>query len=96
MSVDKSTVSRIAKLARIKIPEEDLDVLAGELSKIIGWVEQLNEVKTEGVDPMASAAEDIVLRQREDLVNDGNCKDEILENATKTDKGYFVVPKVIE
>ena len=96
MSVDKSTVSRIAKLARIKIPEEDLDVLAGELSKIIGWVEQLNEVKTEGVDPMASAAEDIVLRQREDLVTDGNCKAEILENATKTDKGYFVVPKVLE
>ena len=96
MSVDKSTVSRIAKLARIKIPEEDLDVLAGELSKIIGWVEQLNEVKTEGVDPMASAAEDIVLRQREDVVTDGNCKAEILKNATKTDKGYFVVPKVIE
>ncbi|MGB0576469.1 MAG: Asp-tRNA(Asn)/Glu-tRNA(Gln) amidotransferase subunit GatC [Alphaproteobacteria bacterium] len=96
MSVDKSTVARIAQLARIKVPEEDLDALADELSKIVGWVEQLDEVDTEGVAPMASTAEGTVLRQREDVVTDGDCRDDVLANAPETAKGYFVVPKVIE
>lgn len=96
MSVDKSTVARIATLARIKVPEEDLDALADELSKIVGWVEQLDEVDTEGVAPMASTAEGTVLRQRDDVVNDGDRRDDVLSNAPETDKGYFVVPKVIE
>ncbi len=96
MSVDKSTVARIATLARIKVPEEDIDALADELSKIVGWVEQLDEVDTEGVAPMASTAEGTVLRQRDDVVSDGDRRDDVLSNAPDTDKGYFAVPKVIE
>ena len=96
MSVDKSTVARIAQLARIKVPEEDLDALADELSKIVGWVEQLDEVDTGGVAPMASTAEGTVLRQRDDVVTDGNCREAVLSNAPETTNGYFVVPKVIE
>ena len=96
MSVDKFTVSRIAQLARINVSEQDLDVLADELSKIVGWVEQLDEVNTEGVPPMSSTVENIVLRQRDDVVTDGDCKSDILKNASQTDKGYFVMPKVIE
>ena len=96
MSVDKSTVVRIAQLARIKISEDDLGPLAEELSKIVGWVEQLDEVDTEGVTPMTSTTEGTVLRQRDDVVSDGDCRDEVLSNAPETKKGYFVVPKVIE
>ena len=96
MSVDETTVSRIAQLARIKVSEQDLDVLADALSKIVGWVEQLDEVNTEGVPPMSSTVENIVLRQRDDVVTDGDCKSDILENASQPDRGYFVVPKVIE
>ena len=96
MSVDKSTVVRIAQLARIRISEDDLGALAEELSKIVGWVEQLDEVDTEGVTPMASTTEGTVLRQRDDVVSDGDCRDEVLSNAPETKNGYFVVPKVIE
>ena len=96
MSVDKSTVVRIAQLARIKISEDDLGPLAEELSKIVGWVEQLDEVDTEGVTPMASTAQGTILHQRDDVVTDGDCREEVLSNAPKTKKGYFVVPKVIE
>lgn len=96
MSVDKSTVVRIAQLARIRVPEEDLDGLAEELSNILGWVEQLNEVDTEGVAPMTSVTEGMVLRAREDKVTDGNCRDAVLSNAPESRDGFFVVPKVIE
>lgn len=96
MSVDKSTVVRIASLARIRVPDEDLDGLAAELSNILGWVEQLDEVDTEGVEPMASAAEGMTLRWREDAVTDGDKADDVLANAPEARKGYFVVPKVIE
>jgi aspartyl-tRNA(Asn)/glutamyl-tRNA(Gln) amidotransferase subunit C len=92
MSVDKSTVVRIAQLARIRVPEADLDGLAEELSNILGWVEQLDEVDTEGVEPMASATEGMGLRQR----RDGNCRDDVLSNAPEERDGFFVVPKVIE
>ncbi len=96
MTVDKSTVVRIAQLARIRVPEADLDVLAGELDQIIGWVEQLNEVDTEGVTPMASTADAAGLRWREDKVTDGGQPDKVLANAPATQDGFFVVPKVIE
>ena len=96
MSVDKSTVVRIAKLARIRVPEEDLDGLADELSNILGWVEQLDEVDTEGVEAMASAAEGMGMRWRKDAVTDGGCRDDVLANAPDARDGYFVVPKVIE
>jgi aspartyl-tRNA(Asn)/glutamyl-tRNA(Gln) amidotransferase subunit C len=96
MSVDKSTVVRIARLARIRVPEADLDGLAEELSNILGWVEQLNEVDTDGVAPMTSVAEGMVLRWRDDTVTDGECRDQVLANAPDARDGFFVVPKVIE
>ncbi len=96
MSVDKSTVQRIASLARIRVPEEELETLAGELSQILDWVEQLEEVDTDGVTPMASSAEGMELRWRDDVVTDGNKADDVLANAPDTRNGYFVVPKVIE
>lgn len=96
MSVDKSTVVRIAQLARIRVPEADLDGLAEELSNILGWVEQLDEVDTEGVAPMASVTEGMSLRQRSDAVTDGDCRDAVLSNAPEERDGFFVVPKVIE
>lgn len=96
MSVDKSTVVRIAQLARIRVPEEELDGLAAELSNILGWVEQLNEVDTDGVAPMSSVIEGMELRARADEVTDGGCRDAVLSNAPETKDGFFVVPKVIE
>ena len=96
MSVDKSTVVRIARLARIKVPEDELETLAAELGKILDWVEQLDEVDTEGVAPMTSAAEGMGLRRRPDVVTDGDCADKVLANAPETRDGFFVVPKVVE
>ncbi len=96
MSVDKSTVVRIAQLARIRVPEEELDGLAEELSNILGWVEQLNEVDTDGVAPMTAVIEGMELRPRRDEVTDGGYRDAVLSNAPESRDGFFVVPKVIE
>lgn len=95
MAVDKATVARVAALARIEVPEDEHEKLAQELSHIIGWVEQLAEVDTEGVAPMTSVA-DMTLRRREDAVTDGNVRDKVLANAPETTDGFFTVPKVIE
>ena len=96
MSVDKSTVMRISQLARIEVPECDQDQLVDELNNILTWVEQLDEVDTEGVTPMSSGLPGAVLTQREDLVSAENRQPEILRNAPKSRSGFFVVPKVIE
>lgn len=95
MAVDRETVIRVARLARVKVPEGDLDTLADELSNIIGWVEQLDEVDTEGVAPMASVA-DMKLRWRADEVTDGGVRDKVVANAPDPQNGMFSVPKVIE
>ena len=95
MSLDKATVARIAALARIRVPDEELDGLAEELSNILGWIEQLNEVDTEGVPPMSKAT-DQKLRWREDVVTDGGIADKVLANAPDARNGFFTVPKVIE
>ncbi|MGC2198740.1 MAG: Asp-tRNA(Asn)/Glu-tRNA(Gln) amidotransferase subunit GatC [Stellaceae bacterium] len=95
MALDKATVAHIAALARIRLSETELEPLAGELSHILTWVAQLSEVDTSGVAPMASAAA-VRLPMREDKVTDGGCRDEILANAPRTARGFFVVPKVIE
>lgn len=95
MAVDRETVIRVARLARIQVPEGDLDTLAGELSNIIGWVEQLDEVDTDGVAPMASVA-DMKLRWRKDEVTDGGVRDKVIANAPDPVHGMFSVPKVIE
>jgi aspartyl-tRNA(Asn)/glutamyl-tRNA(Gln) amidotransferase subunit C len=95
MSLDKATVARIAKLARIAVTEAELESLAGELSGILRWIEQLNEVETAGVEPMTSAVA-MTLRMRDDVVDDGNCADKVLANAPARADGFFVVPKVVE
>lgn len=105
MSLDKEAVARIARLARLKVPEEELGALAGELSGILAWIEQLNEVDTRGVEPLASVS-DVTLPMREDKVTDGGIAEKILANAPggavyidPTDKnagGFFTVPKVVE
>ena len=95
MSLDKDTVARIARLARLKVADEELAPLAGELSGIFAWIEQLNEVDTEGVQPMAST-EAVQLPMREDVVTDGGDPAVVLANAPKADRGFFVVPKVVE
>ena len=95
MSLDKATVAKIAHLARIHVPEEDLEPLAGELSTILDWVEQLAEVDTEGVAPMTSVVE-IASRWRKDEVNDGACAEDVLANAPEAEMGFYTVPKVIE
>jgi aspartyl-tRNA(Asn)/glutamyl-tRNA(Gln) amidotransferase subunit C len=95
MALDKATVAHIAALARIRLSETELEPLADELSHILTWVAQLSEVDTSGVAPMASAAA-VRLPMREDKVTDGGCRDEILANAPRTARGFFVVPKVIE
>ena len=95
MALDKATVAHIAALARIRLSEAELDPLVYELSRILTWMEQLNEVDTSGVAPMASVAA-AELTMREDEVTDGGCREEILANAPCTARGFFVVPKVIE
>lgn len=95
MALDRAAVTRIAKLARIKVPDEELDHLAGELSNILGWIEQLNEVDIEGVEPMTSVVE-VDLPKRADVVTDGGYPDKIVANAPEKHDHFFVVPKVIE
>ena len=95
MSVDTATVRHIAKLARIAMSDEELDRLLPELNNILGWVEQLGEVNTDGVEPL-TAVIDQKLRLRDDVVNDGSCRDEVLANAPDAQHGFFAVPKVIE
>ena len=95
MSLDKATVSHIARLARIRVAGAELDALATELSNILTWIEQLNEVDTAEVPPMTSVVE-MTLPRRLDEVNDGGCRDDILANAPESAAGFFVVPKVLE
>jgi len=95
MSLDKDTVKNIANLARIKVAEDDLDHLAVELSAILDWVEQLNGVDTDGVEPLASVV-DVTLPLRTDAITDGNYRDSVLANAPDAEDGFFAVPKVVE
>ena len=95
MPLDKATVARIATLARIRVPEEELESLAAEMDKIIGWVEQLDEVTTNDVPPMASVV-DVELPWRDDEVTDGDCRDKVLANAPEKVEGFFAVSKVLE
>ncbi len=95
MALDKATVARIAMLARIKVSDDEQERLAGELSQILGWIEQLAEVDTAGVEPMASVVHQ-ALPMREDVVTDGACRDSLLANAPQKANGFFVVPKVVE
>ena len=95
MPVSTEQVRHIAKLARIAMSDEEIERLAPELNNILGWVEQLAEVNTEGVEPL-TAVIDQKLRLRDDQVTEGNIRDEILANAPEAQHGFFAVPKVIE
>ena len=95
MAIDAATVRRVAMLARIAEPEARLEPLARELSSILNWIEQLNEVDVEGVEPMASTVH-AKLPMRDDVVADGGDPARVLSNAPKSADGFFIVPKVVE
>ncbi len=95
MSIDTDTARKVAHLARIAVKEDDLPALAGELSAVLAFMEQLNEVDVDGVEPMTSVTP-MRLKRREDVVTDGNMVDKILSNAPDAREGFFAVPKVVE
>ncbi|MFZ7090134.1 Asp-tRNA(Asn)/Glu-tRNA(Gln) amidotransferase subunit GatC [Primorskyibacter sp. 2E233] len=95
MSIDTETAARVAKLARIKVEDDALPALAQEFNNILGFIEQLNEVDVEGVEPMTSVTP-MRLKRRQDVVTDGNQQDKVLANAPDAREGFFAVPKVVE
>jgi aspartyl-tRNA(Asn)/glutamyl-tRNA(Gln) amidotransferase subunit C len=95
MSIDTDTAARVAKLARIRVEDDQLPALAQEFSNILDFIEQLNEVDVEGVEPMVSVTP-MRLKRRQDGVTDGNQQDKILSNAPDAREGFFAVPKVVE
>jgi aspartyl-tRNA(Asn)/glutamyl-tRNA(Gln) amidotransferase subunit C len=95
MSVDRATVHRIAHLARIAITESEAARLETELSGILDWVAQLDEIDTANIEPMTRVVA-MTMKQRKDDVTDGDCADDILKNAPAVDDHYFVVPKIVE
>ncbi len=96
MSIDEKTVRKVAKLACLALPEDRVAPMAAELNGIMAWIEQLNEVDIDGVEPMTSAVEGMRLPMREDVVTDGGDPERVLKNAPKAEDGFFVVPKVVE
>ncbi len=95
MALDRETVQRIAYLARIRVSDDRLDQMVGELDDLLGWIEQLSAVNTDDVAPMTSVT-DVLAPMRTDTVTDGDCRDKVLANATDSIEGFFTVPKVVE
>ena len=95
MSVDQATVKRVARLARLKVKDEDLRKLAGELNGILGWIEQLNEVDVSKVEPLTSVVS-MKMKMRKDEVTDGHYPAKIVSNAPAQEDAFFMVPKVVE
>jgi aspartyl-tRNA(Asn)/glutamyl-tRNA(Gln) amidotransferase subunit C len=95
MEVDADTVRRIARLARIKVTDGEIGALEKELSGILGWIRQLDEVDTSEVEPMTRVIP-MTLKKRADAVTDGNMPEQVIANAPASDDGLFVVPKVVE
>lgn len=95
MPLDPATVRRIAKLARIRVEENDVTRLQAELGSILGWIEQLQDVDVEGVEPLTGAAA-MALRLRDDQITDGGQADAVLRNAPDRSGSFFTVPKVVE
>jgi aspartyl-tRNA(Asn)/glutamyl-tRNA(Gln) amidotransferase subunit C len=95
MSLDSATIRRIASLARIRVEDAQVEALRQELNGILGWIEQLNEVNVDGIEPLAGA-NSLALRLRADEVNDGGQADAVLSNAPERIGDYFAVPKVVE
>jgi aspartyl-tRNA(Asn)/glutamyl-tRNA(Gln) amidotransferase subunit C len=95
MSLDPATVRRIAKLARIRVDDAQLGPLQAELNGILGWIEQLNEVDVDGVEPLTGAAQ-MAMQLRADAVTDGGIPEQVLANAPDRQGDFFAVPKVVE
>ncbi|MCX7341369.1 MAG: Asp-tRNA(Asn)/Glu-tRNA(Gln) amidotransferase subunit GatC [Hyphomicrobiales bacterium] len=95
MSVDAATVKRVAHLARIALPEGDVAKMQAEINAMLGFVEQLNEVNVDGVEPMTSVMP-MAMKKRADVVNDGEIAAQIVKNAPQSEDDYFMVPKVVE
>ena len=95
MSLDPATVRRIATLARIRVEEAQIAQLQDELNGILGWIEQLNEVNVDGVEPLTGGAQ-MALKMREDVVTDGGYPEQVLANAPERIGNFYAVPKVIE
>jgi aspartyl-tRNA(Asn)/glutamyl-tRNA(Gln) amidotransferase subunit C len=95
MSLDHATIRRIATLARIRLEEQEVGALQAELNGILGWIEQLNEVNVDGVEPLAGAAR-MALKMREDAVTDGFYPEQVLANAPERIGEFYAVPKVVE
>ena len=95
MTVDQTTVKKIARLARISVEEGEIPALQSELNAILGFVEQLKEVDVSGIEPMTSVVK-MQIKQRDDVVNDGEDASRILANAPAREDNFFIVPKVVE
>lgn len=95
MSVDQATVKRVARLARLKVNDEDLPKLAGELNAILGWIEQLNTVDVSNVEPLTSVVS-MKMKMRRDEVTDGHYPAKVTGNALAQEDLFFMVPKVVE
>ncbi len=95
MKIDKNTINKIARLSRIKLEDKESEDYIKDLNSILDWVEQLNEVNTENVEPLSNISS-AVLVQRDDIAKDTNSSEEVLENAPDKLEGFFAVPKVVE
>ena len=95
MSIDKDKIKHVSKLARISVDEAKIDALTKDLSSIFKFIEQLNELNTDKVEPLSSILNE-PLRSRKDEINDGKIRDKILKNSPNKNEEFFVVPKVIE
>ena len=93
--MDKATVLKVAKLARLKIADDKVDAISNSMTNIMKWIDQLNEVNTDGIEPMTSVVSQAAFR-RADVVNDGHKQGDIVANAPERAEGFFVVPKVVE
>jgi len=95
MSIDAETIRRVARLARIAVREDEVAHLQGEVNAVLAFVEQLNEVNVDGVEPMTSVTP-MEMKKRQDVVTDGNKAADIVANAPATEENFFLVPKVVE
>ena len=95
MTIDTQTVKRMAFLSRLKIEDDKIEATKEEFNKILNWIEELNEVNTDEVEPLI-AVNETTLRMRQDIVDAGNCREDVLKNAPAAEYDYFAVPKVVE
>ena len=96
MTIDSKLVERIAKLSRISLTESEIKNLSSELDNILNWIEQLSELDTEGINPVFSSFDEEETKYRNDEINDGGYREDIISNAPLTEDGFFLVPKVVD